>query len=315
MLNGLHYLLRETYGAPPPPVQVRLKGQFDQDHHPAAVGPLRFYGRSVRKLHGGAPTPGGPPYARLAFYRLAPQAPEPPRAAWVHNQFGPQHLLLGMPVGLLVPAQTLPGGPHVEVDHYKVYDVLAHDPVQAVVTLDEGGGSPPFTTEVHRARFFAVPVEKIHGDRRTPILHRHLHLTLYDVLAPWTPLQEEYRDQFVPHQPVQTYLPRLLVVPSAKLGWGRLHDGALRSTEDPIDFIKLEYRWISDHHILDANNVHPTKAIETKVSWTWYDGKTETKDSATLTVPAKTTMYAAFYYDENKDSRIRDYKVESAKFV
>ncbi len=115
-------------------------------------------------------------------------------AVTIENQFGKQHLVLGLPRALLVPTlkQAIIDDPDgrpqfsefpEKLDHYLIYNVLPRDkPLEREVALRDQFWHGE--ARVMFPRGFAVPVTKEHDGREYPIHNEEAHLVIYD-LDPW----------------------------------------------------------------------------------------------------------------------------------
>jgi hypothetical protein len=120
------------------------------------------------------------PDAHLVFYAIDIEDEPFQTQVQVVNQFGEQTFGVLDPVGLAVPSTKTELPPPEPLDHFKCYDVEDFVGSGDIVSLEDQF-SEPFLAQVGYAWDFCNPVEKIHGDMVTPILHPDNHLMLFDI--------------------------------------------------------------------------------------------------------------------------------------
>lgn len=194
---------------------VALKGQFDKEPE---RGKLLFLDRFANPI-----SKNGEDFydenAHLTCYYLYESMPEPTRVVVLENQFGEQKFLIGNGFGLLAPAMKTLERESVfpeKLDHYKVYEVLEGEPLNAVVPFrDQFRSAEVRVTYPHG---FAVPVEKEHEGKAFPIQNERAHLTLYKVGVSRMSRVIQVRDQFGRYI-LRVERSALLAVPGLKHEW------------------------------------------------------------------------------------------------
>jgi hypothetical protein len=136
------------------------------------------------------------------------------------NQFGPDSLIIGDPLMLLVPTQKMLGGPVAPVplvrDHYKCYQVIEQPPPQLPPVILSDQFNPDLPVDVLFAFAFCAPVDK-NGEG---ILSPDEHLTCYQT---WDPadappvvlMRNQFHEEHLELVPIPE---KLLCVPSIKEG-------------------------------------------------------------------------------------------------
>ena len=197
----------------PADIWIRLRGQFDVDLIPTHLNRYAKFLNPVDKNGEGIINK----FNHLNWYLFDPQ-PEPVRTVTFWNQFGLQTIKIGQAVALLAPAEKVEPGsqPPSHLDHFKLYEVISAQPVNIPVTLKD-----QFVFEDNRAiiaRYFAVPVEKLHENQFFPIENPDDHLVFY-VLDPRDLVESRPTvDQFGDH-PMTTRFSEQLGVPTKKIAW------------------------------------------------------------------------------------------------
>ena len=209
----------KTYYAEGIPIgaDVYLEDQFNAAGVEAHVTSPTFFCNPVEKWHGDVPTPIWNADNHLTLYNIFHEAPPQLWRVEVDNQFGTQELYVSNPVLLAVPTQKGSHGPPVDLDHFLLYEVIAAEPVDAVVDLhDQFHDEQEVLVTV--PVFFANPVQKTHpGGTGTPIKNPEAHLVFYEILeGGHFETQVLVDNQFGP-QELGVYDPCYLAVPSVKL--------------------------------------------------------------------------------------------------
>jgi hypothetical protein len=138
----------------------------------------------------------------------------------VDNQFGKQVLNVSDPVMLAVPTLKgpFPVAPHLPVglDHFLLYK--AEGPaVSAIVQLTDQWHVEPEVV-VLAPVYFANPVQKTHDGVVTGINNPKAHLVFYEIVGESFNMTVVFSNQFVDKDVLTVTGPRLLAVPSEKIG-------------------------------------------------------------------------------------------------
>ncbi len=193
---------------------IMVQGQFDEEPEALELVYLNLFANPVSKN-------GEPIYdkhAHLIWYNVTDPIPDPTRVVVADNQFGTQKILTGRTIALLAPAQKVePGSAFpIQLDHFKVYQVLDGEPVDRKVKLEDQFGAEE--VEVRDPVAFAVPVKKEHGGHSFGINNEDAHLLLYRITPRWLQTSALARDQFGRHR-ISVYRGTLLAAPSRKVEW------------------------------------------------------------------------------------------------
>ncbi|MGK7914493.1 MAG: hypothetical protein AB4038_02965 [Prochloraceae cyanobacterium] len=192
--------------------RIDLQGQFDEEAEKAELFTLTHFATPVSKNQ-------EPIYnrnAHLLWYRLYQPMPEPSRIVEVENQFGLMKIFIGKPYALLAPASKRGNQFPVELDHFKLYQVLDGEPVNQKVALQDQFGS--IEAKVLYPLFFGVPVKKTYRENVSPIYNEKAHLIIYRI-TPRSLQEVSYvRDQFDKYF-LYCFRSLGLAVPSLKLRW------------------------------------------------------------------------------------------------
>ena len=207
----------------PGAIAITLRGQFDPRPRPHKVQLLTYFGNPVKKNQ----EPVHNPRTHLDWYALA-GAHEPLRSVTIENQFERGTMVIGDPQVLLVPSwklepgQPKPPGVPTNLNHFKVYRILKHLPFDPrKVSLQDQFDREPVTVEVDAPMFFCVPVEKVAGKTKSPILNPKEHLTIYPITR--RPYEEKRQvwDQFKGGI-LTNFRATFLAVPTLKRTWKAL---------------------------------------------------------------------------------------------
>lgn len=228
----------------PVEAEVRLKGQFDEDFVPARVRRLTHFATPVSKNGEGLRDPS----AHLTWYSIAEDAATEPRSVIVENQFGEGLITIGRPLFLLAPAekQEEGSGRPQNLSHFKCYAVQGGVPVDVVVSLKDQFGVEELV-KVLQPILFAVPVAKLHDERREEIKNEEVHLTVYAV----APSDRTATDQFAERRDLRFHPCRWLCVPSKKRDCEIPHFKVYRLEETPHEEA-VQLRGQFDPGFLDA---------------------------------------------------------------
>jgi hypothetical protein len=191
---------------------VMVQGQFDKEPKKIFVSGFLAFANPVAKDRGRIMNKN----AHLTWYAFKQEKPDPKRAILLENQFGKQKIVIGQPRFLLVPTEKHERGSEFpsNLDHYVAYEVLDAKLIGKTVSLidqfvrDEAS--------VRSAKFFCVPVTKIHGKKVFKIRNGKDHLTVYDITQKPFSRNLKTTDQFGNHD-VTVARSYQLCVPSWKL--------------------------------------------------------------------------------------------------
>jgi hypothetical protein len=197
------------------PVEVHLRGQFDEKPIPTKVYDRRLFAPATDKNAEGLRDKD----AHLTWYTIESGAREPYRTVVVDNQFGTQKYRIGPPRALLVPAQKERHEPPGRLDHFKVYPVVFGEFEPREVRLLNQFEREHHSVEVERPYGFAVPVEKRGERHHAEIVNPDAHLMLYRITPHPSERESSARDQFGEYK-MRIYRSVLLAVPTKKLEWG-----------------------------------------------------------------------------------------------
>jgi hypothetical protein len=202
---------------------VYLEDQFGAINATVEYGVL--FNNAAEKMLGEVLTPIFNPDHHVTLYTISYE--EEPRT-WlveVDNQFGTQQLTVSGPTLLAVPTQKVEPGDHKPpfgLDHFLLYDVIAAEPVDTVVDLNDQFGSDPDVL-VSSPLFFGNPVRKTHGDEVTEIMHPDRHIVGYWIDGEYYEQEVQVFNQFG-EQTLDVDGPYLLAVPSEKLSFAPMLD-------------------------------------------------------------------------------------------
>jgi hypothetical protein len=193
---------------------VRVQGQFDKEMVPVHLPEIIGFANPVAKDRGMIIDKN----AHLTLYKLLQRLAEPNRRLSIDNQFGKQELVIGKPMGLLVPTEKIEKGSGFprNLDHYKVYSVLESKPVERSVMLKDQFDSGK--VRIGKPSHFCVPVLKKHK-KESPIVNEKAHITIYEIEPTKNyDLVIRVRDQFGKRK-VPIDKSALLGVPTLKLSF------------------------------------------------------------------------------------------------
>jgi hypothetical protein len=199
-------------------VAVRLRDQFTSGprQRTRVVRPHLFC-NPVRKVHGGVAFPILNPNNHLKAYEIESAVEFTPRSVDVDNQFGVARLEVVAPATLLVPTRKFPHARPSRLDHFKCYSVKGDLLEERVRLRDQ---FHRFFTTVLEPKLLCNPVEKVHGDRVTPIRNPSAHLVCYRIASePFDRSRQqvvESRNQFG-REEVRAVRARMLCAPSLKI--------------------------------------------------------------------------------------------------
>ncbi len=195
-------------------ITVPVQGQFDPAPKIIELMVLAYFANAASK--------NDEPYydkqAHLTFYTVYQQVPEPTRLVVAQDQFGNHQLVTGNVFGFLAPAQKFEAGSSLaeELDHFKVYTVLEHQPVNQKANLSDQFGAGGVA--IMGPSFFAVPVMKWRPGKVYGIHNKTAHLLIYSI----TPQPMErgilVEDQFATY-PLTVVRSVGLAVPCLKQSW------------------------------------------------------------------------------------------------
>jgi hypothetical protein len=198
--------------------KITLQGQFDKEPRPALLRAVHLFANPVSKNK----APIHDRDAHLIWYQLYQPTPEPAREVFTENQFGRQRIRIGKPIALLVPAQKKGHEWPKNLDHFKLYGVLEHQPVTAGVALEDEFGVGE--AKVMELIAFGVPVQKVFQEKVSPIINKRDHLMIYRITPRQFAEKRAVRDQLtLTRARTLTFLQSVgLAVPSLKLEWKEL---------------------------------------------------------------------------------------------
>lgn len=195
--------------------RVSLRGQFDNAAQRFELAVLDYLATPASKNE----EPCFDRNTHLVWYRGLSGTVEPTRKVKIENQFGRSNLTLLGAAGLLVPTAVIRKGAVFSeaLDHYKVYKVTDADaPGCAVKLRDEFGRE---SVVLGRPVFFAVPVEKTHGNRRIRVRNERAHLVLYSIAPRTVQRTISVRNQFAKSTKLSVVRSEMLAAPSVKRDW------------------------------------------------------------------------------------------------
>ena len=210
-------------------VVVELSDQFNTNLQKAFVRDARWFCNPTRKLHNGQAFGVRDIRQHLTFYWTptitepttpAPTRPEPKRIVKIQNQFGQQTLRTHESLFLAVPTKKAVHDFPQDLDHFKCYRATGRRVRRPSVGLSDQFILPVTRHRVRKPVAFCNPTRKLHGDIiATPINNAQAHLTCYSMTAGDDFIgQTGIRNQFGA-QGLLVGTPRVLCVPTRKLGF------------------------------------------------------------------------------------------------
>lgn len=176
---------------------VMVQGQFDKEPKKIFIRGFLAFANPVSKNESKILDKNG----HLTWYVFNQEKPDPKRAVILENQFGKQKIVLGQPRFLLAPTEKHERGSAFpkNLDHYVAYEVTDAGSINKTVSLVDQFGRDDKVL-VRSAKFFCVPVTKIHDKKVFKIRNERDHLTVYDITPKAFAKDLNTTDQFGNHK-------------------------------------------------------------------------------------------------------------------